>query len=182
MFNIPSPRNAPLTWFVAAFLVAMFMWSDVSCIDRYPEAIKRRLQHANLVHLLTNLSSLFVTGGKLEVYVGTSTLGLAMVFLLATEALIDNWVDPTIDGCGVGFSGVLLGLSVWELQLFGFERSKLTVILAAILGSQIRYGHLYGVVSGILWSILYAAYAGPIERPETVAEVVKPEEPHAIGN
>ena len=167
MLNIPSPPQAPLTWFVAALLVAMFLWSDVSCADRYPEAIKRRLQHANLVHLLTNLSALFVAGGQLEVYVGSTTLALAMCFLLVTEALIDHWVHPTIDGCGVGFSGVLLGLSVWKLQLFGFERSKLTLILGAVLGSEIHYGHMYGVISGILWSILYAVYARPIERPAT---------------
>lgn len=114
-----------------------------------------RSQHANVFHLLTNLWSLWTTGSRLEKEVGSFRFLQGVLFLWVTESLIDTAVSPKIDGCAVGFSGVLIGLSVWELCLFGWDQSQMTVILAALITLQgVHYGHLYGFLSGLLWCFI----------------------------
>lgn len=114
-----------------------------------------RSQHTNLVHLLTNLGSLWVIGSRLEDAVGSQKFLEGVFFLWISETIMDSLVPEAIDGCGVGFSGIILGLSVWELTLFGMDNSKVSLILAALITVQgIHYGHLYGVLSGLIWSKL----------------------------
>ena len=149
--------KTPVTWLIASWLIMLFFARrDVDCSEVYSKTILRRFKHADLIHLGSNLSALLVTGRKVEEAVGSLTFLLAIIFMVLVESLIDLKVKPKIDGCGIGFSGVLLGLSIWELMLFGFEASKLSVMLAAVVGVQgLHYGHLYGIIAGFIWSLLY---------------------------
>lgn len=120
--------------------------------------------HANIIHLLVNMYSLFIIGRQVENYYGKTKMAIICIVSGISGSLLS-----TISGtqCGVGFSGALFGL-IGSILYFGYHyrlylgQSLKTQIIPLILYNLALsliilnidfFAHIGGLVGGILCSM-----------------------------
>jgi membrane associated rhomboid family serine protease len=130
---------------------------QISCAATLPAALTRPAAHANVGHLAANLFAFYVLSQSIQPRIGTLNYVLLIAFLWLTTSLMDIAFKQR---CSIGFSGVVLGLLVWDL----FDRGQLKFDLAALaalafvwlqpmLAGQSNVsmsGHLYGLLAGLV--------------------------------
>lgn len=145
---------------------------EVPCEDTLFGAAQRPLLHGNWNHLLVNIAALGALAA-LETRNGSGSFALLLLFLFAAVVLFDWLLPASLDGCSIGFSGVVLGVLVWD----GFERGRYSFSTATLLSllwilvvpvmtnSRISFwGHLYGIIAGLLAVALARAVRGPSKK------------------
>lgn len=152
----------PVFYVVALVLIVVYFFvqpqlDGVPCGDSLGHAVQRPLLHGNTQHLMANLFA-FGTLAALETRNGSTSFGLLVLFLFTVVVLLDLIMPASIDSCSIGFSGVVLGLLVWdgfEKGMYSFNTATLLslawVLLAPVMSnSRISFwGHLYGIIAGL---------------------------------
>ena len=150
--------NASVFYAGALVLGAIYYASPtVPCQSNIQSALVRPALHANTMHLIGNLTAFFILTRSIQPRIGIFNYVLLIAFLWVTTAMMDVAFQQT---CSIGFSGVVLGLLVWDL----FDRGQLkwdlaaAGVLAAIWLEPMAQGqnnvsmsgHFYGLVAGLL--------------------------------
>src|SRR4030042_6439693 len=115
------------TGFVAGALalgLVMWMQPQVDCAPTLSAALTRPALHANAAHLFANLFAFYMLSASIQPRLGTANYVLLIAFLWILTALMDMGFKQR---CSIGFSGVVLGLLVWDL----FDKGQLQFDLAA---------------------------------------------------
>jgi len=117
--------------------------------------------HANFMHLLSNLLSLFILGGFLEPQIRRIEYCFILLSLWIGLMVAGYFLFP---GPVVGFSGIALGLLVFSLGVFWEKSAELKQMLLIFLllnlgvgffPSVSFWGHFLGALVGLLVFILY---------------------------
>jgi len=132
----------------------------IGTVDCYERSVKQYMTnsfyHANLMHLAFNMFALYQLS-ILEEHYGSFKFGIILVSLL----ILSNFIHYLIpdQNCTVGFSGVLIGLIVfdkffnsnWILDITMIELVVLLVILPYLSNRRVSFfGHLSGIIAGIM--------------------------------
>lgn len=151
---------------------------DVPCDRSYQSALVRPALHASFNHLLLNMATFYAISQSIESHVGVFNFVLLIAFMWLVTSMFDVVFNLP---CSIGFSGIILGLIVWDLFNKGALRwdfaafSGLVLIWLQPLASGQRnvsmHGHLYGIVAGLLAVLVLpakklrsSAYLGPVQR------------------
>lgn len=138
---------------------------QVNCDRKLLPAMTRPFQHGDLGHLAANLFAFYMLSNSIQPRIGAAKYLMLIAFLWITTVLMDLAFNQH---CSVGFSGIVLGLLVWDL----FDRGSLKFDLAAfaalaavwlqpLLAGQQNVsmsGHLYGILAGLIAVTLTKAW------------------------
>lgn len=141
------------------FMATLFMF-DAEFSSRFEivNYLFRSLQHANLYHLIANMYALWNLKGLSE-SLGTFNflLSTTVIWLISSLILyIIHQVMPTTKKITVGFSGVLLGLTLinqyqfTDLNLASTELLK-TILPHFFIPGISFWGHFSGLIAGIIY-------------------------------
>lgn len=119
--------------------------------------------HTDPYHLISNLYSLYALS-RVEQSIGSKKFVGLIVFLLIFNTVLESMIHMAIPSipCGIGFSGVLFGVTTWELIA---NKNLDWWLVTSILGSVIipsfknsnssLMGHMVGafvgVIGGLAW-------------------------------
>lgn len=175
--------STPVFFITAAVLLGVFFLvqpriDDAPCDDSVGHAAVRPWLHGNWSHLLANLVAFWALV-EVEKRIGSRSFALLLGFLLLAVVLMDFIVPRSIDKCSIGFSGVVLGLLVWDAFAQGslsFEWAAMLSLLWIWLGPIISgggrvslWGHLYGILAGMLAAFLSSRFLKPTAAPAVSA-------------
>lgn len=153
-----------LTYIILAILIIIFFTMDFydsgyDIID-YPI---RAFYHADIDHLIANSISLYSLS-FIENIIGTAQFLFAITFIWIVSSMllyIEHIILPSRKVYTVGFSGVIFGLIVIYFTLLNqspaITFTGLTIsILPQLFVHGISFeGHLFGIIAGILYVILF---------------------------
>jgi membrane associated rhomboid family serine protease len=162
--------STPVFYVVSAALLGIYFLAqprmDVPCEDNIGHALQRPWLHVNWSHLLANLVAFWALI-EIERRMGSGAFALLLAFLFLTVVLMDLVMPSSIDKCSIGFSGVVLGLVIWD----AFDRGALAFDWAAILailwiwiGPVLQnprislWGHLYGILAGLIAAFITSRF------------------------
>lgn len=167
---ILSLSQIPVTWFWIAFLVGVYLFNGgkwINCDNlSFRQQLIHSLIHTLVMHLLTNLFSLYQLNHLERSYGTWNYLGLIIIFLIASSSihsLLLNWELWPFKDCSIGFSAVLLGLIVYDklnINNWVFDIGQLQNVIIMLLIPLLRNprtsitGHLSGILSGILVGLI----------------------------
>jgi len=167
--KIRHPKDVPVSTFIAVSLVVVFLLYNAKVLNALPcgnsfqEVFCSNFCHIEIVHLLSNLFSLYALS-TVEQQMGFKPFAWLMIFLLLFNTLAEYFVKKLLNysKCSIGFSGILFGVMTWDI----ISKKKIDLeVAAAILisvfspsltGKNISFtGHAIGAFSGIIGALLW---------------------------
>ena len=143
----------------------LILWGPMVASGEWWRLLGAGFLHANLLHLGTNMLSLFFIGRLVEPAVGTLRTGLIYFVSLAAGSLGVMLVDP--DGATLGASGAIFGLAgallvISHVRGIGVMQSGIGPMILLNLAFTFSIpgisvgGHVGGLIGGgaIGWAIL----------------------------
>lgn len=153
---------------VAIILLVTFFFPEfglVGTVDCFDKSIKQYMtnsfHHGSITHLLANMLSLFQLSA-LEEHYGPVKFTIILVSLLILSNVIHYFMPD--QSCTIGFSGVLIGLIVFDKFLNNGWLFDITMIQSIVLLLLLPYfgnrkvsifGHLSGVLAGLLLGYVF---------------------------
>jgi membrane associated rhomboid family serine protease len=168
VYETPEEGKAPVVIIVlAAIMIIVFLLYNrkvlvtLPCGNDFKSIILSQFVHVNIVHLASNLFSLWYMA-NLEHSLGFSKfIGLVVIITLISSA-VDTLIGHHAGKrqCSIGFSGVLFGLVAWSvLTTGGFRWYNLAMVAGLLLtnmGPHISVrGHVIGALTGVLLALIY---------------------------
>lgn len=142
---------------ITYFLPEIGLVGTVNCFEKtIKQYITNSFHHANVMHLLANLISLFQLSVLEERY-GTIKFTIILLALLILSNIIHYFMPD--QSCTIGFSAVLIGLIIFDKFLNNGWLIDITMIQSIVLLLLLPYfgnrkisffGHLSGVLAGLL--------------------------------
>jgi membrane associated rhomboid family serine protease len=140
---------------------------------QYERLITAAFLHANLLHLATNMITLYIVGAPLERVLRTGRY-LTVYFLSALGgSLLSLWLSPTFSN-GIGASGAIFGLFgalVVLRRQVGAEAGGLVVLIGLNLVISFAVpniswqAHIGGLITGTLVALVIAGSSRIRRRP-----------------
>ena len=165
--------SVPVSVLLATSIIVVFglyittIIKSVPCGKGVTDIFISNFIHTDPYHLIANLYSLYALS-RVEQKIGSKKFVYLIVFLLIFNTSLESIVHILIPSipCGIGFSGVLFGVTTYELVTtktldWWLVFSILgTVIIPSIKSSNISLlGHAVGAITGIIggltWKKLY---------------------------
>lgn len=128
--------------------------------------------HTDPYHLIANLYSLYALS-RVEQSIGSKKFVGLIVFLLIFNTVLESMIHMVIPSvpCGIGFSGVLFGVTTWELVARqNLDWWLLTSILGTVIVPSVRdsnsslLGHAVGAFVGVLGGIAWKKIGFSIKK------------------
>lgn len=155
---------------IAAILVSVFVLYAVQVVTQIPcttdikSIFVSNFVHIDKYHILANLIALYALA-RIEKRVGTKMFLSLVLFLLALTTLIEVIARKVLPEftCSIGFSGVLIGIFVWELVTTKgkIDIPMLLSILTVSVGPSLFHSdvslsaHIIGAISGIIGGLMF---------------------------
>ncbi len=142
---IPSPTTPIVTWTIIAINIAIQIWIATAGPGAYAaigawgltpasfswfSVVTSMFVHANILHLGSNMVSLWIFGDNVEDQMGHGRFLLFYLACGATGALAETWASPASLLPMVGASGAIAG--VMGAYFVMFPRSRVLVLLFVI--------------------------------------------------
>lgn len=162
-------KDVPISTFLATTLIIIFILyytqiiKTVSCSKDIHEIFIRNFVHVESYHLVTNLFALYALS-RVEEEMGFYPFLYLIIFLVLINTIVEYIVrkfKPDIT-CSLGFSGILFGITTWELIT---HRSispslllaiSLMVVKPNLTNKNISFsGHVIGALSGVIGGVLW---------------------------
>lgn len=177
MYNDKNKHNImyPVSKSIASVLIVVFalyatnVVTNVPCTPDIQTVFISNFVHTDMYHILANLIALYALL-KIEKRIGSKMFLSLILFLLGLITLIEVGMRRVIPDlqCSIGFSGVLIGVFVWEL--IGSKGGKIDLaILASIavfsVGPSLIHSnvslsaHIIGAISGLIGGLIYTKIA-----------------------
>jgi len=165
-------NNNPVSAFLAVSIILIFSMYSTSVIKSVPcgrgiiEVFKSNFVHTNTGHMLSNIYALYALS-RVERSIGSRKFFTLVLFILIVSVILESTLIKIFDlPCSIGFSGVLYGVTAWELvtskkiDMYLIASIILSVIVpslknnnSSIVGHSV--GALTGVIVGLLWNKLH---------------------------
>jgi len=165
--------DVPVSVLLATSIIVVFglyittMIKSVPCGKGVTDIFISNFIHTDPYHLISNLYALYALS-RVEQKIGSKKFVYLVVFLLIFNTSLESIVHMAIPSipCGIGFSGVLFGVTTWELVTTKTLDMWLvfsilgTVIIPSMKNSNISFtghavGAITGIIGGLVWKILY---------------------------
>lgn len=157
----------PFTSFIAVILLVIFCLYFTKIIHKVPinkdffSILGSNFIHLDFDHLIANLVSLYALS-RIEKRMGLQKFSYLILSLLFLNTLFETLLHRYFPiNNSVGFSGILFGLTTWELVLQKKVDTALLVSLVLLLLPSLKYenvsftGHAVGVISGLTIALFY---------------------------
>ena len=145
-----------------AFSAILVLQPSLPCDKTFVDAIQRPAFHGSWGHLAVNLFAFYALTQSIQPRIGTVKYIMLIGFLWLVTSIMDLFFAKN---CSIGFSGVVLGLLVWDL----FDKGQLKWDLAAMASLALIWiqplvqgqqqvsmaGHFYGIVAGLMAVFLF---------------------------
>ena len=162
--TVPATTFIGVSIIVVSLLYITTIIKTVPCGTNITDIFLSNFIHTNIYHLAANMFALYSLS-RVEVELDTKGFVGLIVFLLvlntATEAVIHN-IIPGIP-CSVGFSGVLIGVTVWDMVANkDFDWYLVSSVVAVVIAQTYNVenvsilGHIVGAISGAIGGWLWA--------------------------
>lgn len=150
----------PVSLLIAIILILVYIFAPKELIDCDDKSAKQHIInsffHAGLFHLLSNLFTLYQVSKLEEIYGSIPFLILVLAILL-----LSNFIHSLIPDakCTIGFSGVLIGLIIfdrllnnnWLIDLDLIQYILITVVVPYFRSPNLSIlGHLSGALAAII--------------------------------
>ena len=147
---------------VVAVLYGTGVLKSVPCGPGVLKGLNRTLIHANGAHIAANLFAFFVLS-RIEAKYGSRFFAALLVQIAVAAAVIELTIHQFFHvPCAVGFSGILFGLTAWEMVNSRDVNFTLLLSLAAMTvapsleSSKVSLiGHSIGTVAGLAVALYY---------------------------
>ncbi len=165
-------KYVPVSIFLAISIIIIFLLYVTNVIKTVPcqkgvlGSFYRNFVHVEFYHVFVNLYALY-TISRVEREIGFKKFVGLIVYLLVLNTILEvslHKINPNIK-CSVGFSGVLMGIMVWELvckrklDLYLLSAIVIMVVFPSIKSKKVSLsGHLIGAFSGALAGLVCRAY------------------------
>ena len=170
MSNKPVIKEVPACAFISICLILVYSLYVTNIIERVPcdnnnldSQMISNFVHFEYSHLLSNLFGLYSLsrvekeiGPKKFIYLCVSLLILNSIF-----EIIIHKLRPS-EKCSVGFSGVLFGITTWEIitkeevDIYLLITIVLLIVIPSLKYKKISLsGHCIGALSGIIFGLVY---------------------------
>jgi len=166
---MPVPVSVPVSVIIATSIIVIFGLYTTTIIKSIPcgkgviDIFISNFIHMDPYHLVANLYSLYSLS-RVEQDIGSKKFIGLIVFLLIFNTVLESAIHTAIPSipCGIGFSGVLFGVTAWEIV----SKKKLnwwlitsilgTVVIPSVKNSNISLmGHLVGSIVGIIGGLVW---------------------------
>lgn len=164
-----SPKDVPISAFLAISLIIVYSLYITSAIKSKPcnkdltSVFMSNFIHSDWYHLTGNLYALYALS-RVERRLKPLKFFSLVLFLLFFTSIIEvmlHKMNPDMN-CSIGFSGVLFGITTWELvtkqQLDFYLISSIFVMIItpSLKDKKISLtGHTVGALSGIIGGIIW---------------------------
>ena len=166
-------KDVPVSVFLAVSIIVIFSLYATTALKEIPcgkdvmSLFYSNFVHIDLYHLLSNLFALYALS-RVEVATGGKKFTALIVFLLLFNTLAEAAMYRIFKDlpCSIGFSGVLFGVTAWELVTNkGFDWMVALSLVVMIAGPSIQnpkaslMGHTVGAVAGVVGGLLWSKMA-----------------------
>jgi hypothetical protein len=118
----PSPREVPVSAFLAVSIIIVFSLYTTSAINEIPcgktvmSSFMSAFVHTKPYHMAANLYALYALT-RVEQEIGPKKFFGLILFILALNVIMEagmHKLNPELP-CSIGFSGVLFGVTAWDM-------------------------------------------------------------------
>ena len=163
-------KDVPVSVFLAVSIVLIFslyatvVLKEIPCGKDVMSLFYSNFVHVDIYHLLSNIFALYALS-RVEIAIGGKKFMTLIVFLLIFNTIAESIMYKLFKNlpCSIGISGVLFGVTAWEMITNkGFDwlvAVSLVVMIAcpsiqdpkaSLMGHSI--GAIAGIIGGLLWS------------------------------
>lgn len=165
-------KNIPVTISVSMVLIVIFFLYNLNILTALPcgrniyNIFATSFTHVNISHLLSNLIAFYALS-RVEVEMGKKSFIWLLVFLITFNTIVEYIVRNVWKNikCSIGFSGILFGITTWEIILEkNITIEVIVAIIAMVIGPSLQGGNLSleghaigaisGIIGGLLWSMI----------------------------
>lgn len=156
-------NDVPVCTFIAVSLIIVFSLYTTSALKQLPcnndvlGVFMSNFIHTDMYHVISNLYALYALS-RVEEQLKPKKFFTLIIFILIFSSIIEVSVNRMFNlPCSIGFSGVLFGITTWEIvtkQKVDFY--LITSIFAMVLLPSLKskkislVGHLVGAFAGII--------------------------------
>jgi len=166
-------KDVPVSVFLAVSIVLIFSLYATTALKEIPcgkdvmSLFYSNFVHVDIYHLLSNIFALYALS-RVELAVGGKKFTALIVFLLLFNTMAEATMYKMFKNlpCSIGFSGVLFGVTAWEMVTNkGFDWLVALSLVVMIAGPSIQnpkaslMGHTVGAVAGIIGGLLWSKMA-----------------------
>jgi len=194
----PSPREVPVSAFLAVSIIIVFSLYTTSAIKEIPcgktvmSSFMSAFVHTKPYHMAANLYALYALT-RVEQEIGPKKFFGLILFILALNVIMEagmHKLNPELP-CSIGFSGVLFGVTAWDMvRTKKLDFFLITSIIGMVALPSFKeenvsltghaVGAASGVIGGILWNKLFGEGCSPRESqaysdtPEVIRRLQQP--------
>ena len=166
--NILQNNACCSTLFLSLMIVSGLYFTSIikrmPCGGNLTDRFYSNFVHTDFIHLIKNLYVLYSLS-RVEKDLGSKTFTKLIVFLLISNTVIESIfrkIFPRIT-CSVGFSGILIGVTIFDLfnEDDKYDKGLLTSVVIEFFYPILKdnkvsmSGHITGMISGFISSIIW---------------------------
>ena len=163
-------KQVPVSVMIAVSIVVIFSLYATSAIKEIPcgkdvmSIFYGNFVHVDIYHLLSNIYALYALS-RVELSMGGKQFTGLIVFLLVFNTLAESLTHKMFKDlkCSIGFSGILFGVTAWEMSTTqDLDWVLISSLLAMVVGPTIQnpksslMGHAVGAVVGMMGGIIWS--------------------------
>jgi membrane associated rhomboid family serine protease len=167
--KIESFKKIPICSFITVSLVIIFslyftnVFKSIPCEKNMTNTFISNFIHVDFIHLCSNIFSLYSLS-VIEERLGSKQFFILLLFFLMMNTILESILHKIMNlQCSIGFSGVLFSIVTYELLSNKvLDINILISIVANLFTLPLKdkkisfYGHVIGVISGILSVFLFS--------------------------
>jgi len=163
-------KQVPVSVMIAVSIVVIFSLYATTAIKEIPcgkdvmTIFYGNFVHVDVYHLISNIYALYALS-RVELSMGGKQFTGLIVFLLVFNTLAESLMHKMFKDlpCSIGFSGILFGVTAWEMATTqDLDWVLVSSLIAMIAGPTIQnpkaslmghaVGAVVGVIGGLMWS------------------------------
>jgi membrane associated rhomboid family serine protease len=163
-------KDVPVSVFLAVSIVLIFslyatvVLKEIPCGKDVMSLFYSNFVHVDIYHLLSNIFALYALS-RVEIAIGGKKFMTLIVFLLIFNTIAESIMYKLFKNlpCSIGISGVLFGVTAWEMITNkGFDWLVAVSLVVMIAGPSIQdpkaslMGHSIGAIAGIIGGLLWS--------------------------
>lgn len=168
-------KNIPVSVSIAILIIIIYSLYLTSAIRTLPcgknliSIFYSNFVHTKISHLAVNIFALYALS-NVEKDIGPRRFFGLIIFLLVFNTIVEFLLRKIFNSipCSIGFSGILFGISAWELVTTReFDLLLILSIMAMVMVPSIEdkkaslIGHVIGSISGVIGGLIWNKL-GPI--------------------
>lgn len=139
-------------------LYSMRIIKRVPCNKNISDILAGNFVHIDMKHVISNIYGIYIAS-ILEQEYGTRYFMKIVVFIIILSSSVENLIRKKSRYCTIGYSGVIFGIITFYSVKKRERLLSLFLLSAVFLGSLkenvSNVGHLIGIASGLIASIIF---------------------------